>query len=435
MPYRNSLRFRIFLAFVGAGLLLGPLLAYVFLTVSNELEEFAIAGVLVGELQQIMDAPDESGFVSHPRSPNLRIFGDIPAGGVPLELEGKNGIFDISPEGNAEYEGPLSLVKIIHPDIVGRSWIVAVGSRGTSTFVVAADQTAIEIRESLVTRIVAAGTIFSVCASLWVGYLFTRRLIRPLQQLAAATFSGNGEETGQINPAEYPPDEIGQLATALKHDRERRAEALIREKAFSAEVAHELRNPLAVMQSTMEIIERDSGLASTSVRALDRALVAAREMSETLAALMLLGRENTSHATYPVVDMATVIARIIDMNSAQSATGIDWEHISAPRLQAPEAAIRMIADNLVRNAVQNTPFGKVTVSLMTDRLIVRDTGIGIPPSELAAVRLNGVRGSNTRGSGSGLGLALVDRLCKTFGWDLDIQSQVNEGTTATWRFG
>ena len=94
----------------------------------------------------------------------------------------------------------------------------------------------------------------------------------------------------------------------------------------------------------------------------------------------------------------------------------------------------MIADNLVRNALQNTPAGQVKVSLMTDRMVVQDTGIGIPASEIEAVRRNGIRGSNASGSGSGLGLALVDRLCQTFGWRFEIQSQINEGTTATWYF-
>jgi len=98
----------------------------------------------------------------------------------------------------------------------------------------AGDQTALESRESLIKWVVAAGTFLSVCASLWAGYLFTGRLIKQLQHLAAATSSGNGGESVTINPEDYPPDEIGQLATALKHDRERRTEALIREKAFSA---------------------------------------------------------------------------------------------------------------------------------------------------------------------------------------------------------
>jgi signal transduction histidine kinase len=159
-------------------------------------------------------------------------------------------------------------------------------------------------------------------------------------------------------------------------------------------------------------------------------------MNDTLSSLLLLGRERTSPVPYPAVDIAAVLRATIDKNSEQSAEMIGWEQGASPKLHAPEAAIRirMIADNFIRNAVRNTPSGQVKVSLMADRVIIRDAGIGIPPSELEAIRRNGIRGSNALGSGSGLGLALVERLCKAFGWDFNIQSQVGEGTTVTWHF-
>ena len=432
MQYRNSLRFRIFFTFVGAGLLLGPLLVLAFLTIANELEEFAIERALVGQLQKVMTKSEQVTPPEDPNLPNLRIFGDIPHDDISPDLHGKNGIYEVSPGNRPAYEKALPPARLIDPGQA--TWILAVGSQGATTYVVASDQTTMETRESLTSWVVAAGTLLSVSASLWVGYLFTKRLIKPLHQLAAATSTNDDQETSEINPEDYPPDEIGQLATALKHDRERRTEALLREKAFSAEVAHELRNPLAVMQSTMEIIERDSALQPSSGRALERALEAAQEMNETLSALLLLGRSQPSLARYAAVDLATVLRSIVDKNSAQSTTAIALEEIDTPRLQAPEAAIRMIADNLVRNALQNTPAGQVKVSLMTDRMVVQDTGIGIPASEIEAVRRNGIRGSNASGSGSGLGLALVDRLCQTFDWRFEIQSQINEGTTATWYF-
>ncbi|MEZ5502629.1 MAG: ATP-binding protein, partial [Halioglobus sp.] len=76
----------------------------------------------------------------------------------------------------------------------------------------------------------------------------------------------------------------------------------------------------------------------------------------------------------------------------------------------------------------------VDVCLYEHCLVVQDTGIGIPPDELGIVRNNGVRGSNALGAGTGLGLALVDRLCRKFGWELDISSALDQGTTVTWTF-
>ncbi len=67
MPYRNSLRFRIFITFLGAGLLLGPLLALAFLTVAQELEERTVARVLVEQLRRVMAAPDKVSLVPPPK--------------------------------------------------------------------------------------------------------------------------------------------------------------------------------------------------------------------------------------------------------------------------------------------------------------------------------------------------------------------------------
>jgi len=435
MHYRNSLRFRIFAIFVGAGLLLGPLLALAFLTVSNELEELAIARVLAGQLHQAMATPDETNFATHPDTPNLRVFGDISVADIPPELEGRTGIYEIDAGESPAYEGPLPSPSLDSSVSLGKSWLLAVGSEGETTFVVAVDQSALELRESLTTWVVAVGTVLSVSMSLWFGYHFTKRLIRPIQQLAAATSAGGGVGSVQINPEDYPPDEIGQLASALMRDRDGMTEALIREKAFSAEVAHELRNPLAVIQSTMEIVEKDAELPTLSGRALGRALIAVHEMSETLDALLLLGREQTRPASYPAVNVAAVLRPVMERISKHTAIRIELKQISAPAISAPEVAIRMVVDNLVRNAVQNTPSGSVEVSLQANHLVVRDTGIGIPAAEIDEVRRIGVRGSNALGSGSGLGLALVDRLCKSFGWSVDIQSNKGKGTIATWRFG
>jgi signal transduction histidine kinase len=431
MQYRNSLRFRIFATFLGAGLLLGPLLALGFISIANELEEFAVERALAGRLSEVMAAAGEAPTTATPDSPEWRAFGDIDLADIPAELSGKTGIYTVESGKPPELAENLPRQQESDDHRALRSWFLAVGQKEGVNYVVASDQTMLELRESLSTWVIVAGTFLSVCASLWLGYFMASRLIRPLQQLAAATAGNDG---GKIDPQDYPPDEIGQLATALKNRHDELTHALMRERAFSAEVAHELRNPLAVIQSTMEIIEHDSGLASGSSRALGRALDAAGEMNETLGALLLVGREQHALPTYAPLDVATLLQPVIEKNSAGISTQLQWRTIGAPSLRAPAMVIRMIADNLIKNAKQNTPSGQVDVSLYVDRLVVRDTGIGIPPAELALVRERGVRGSNAQGEGSGLGLALVDRLCRTFGWSLDIQSRIGEGTTATWWF-
>ena len=432
MRFRNSLRFRIFATFLALGLLLGPLLALGFITLANELEELSIQRALAVRLSQVTTSTPKHQAASH-SSPNWRIFGNIDPEDIPEDLQGKTGLYTLEAGKAATREADLPEDSAAGSGGSIRSWFLAVEEKQGVTYVVASDQTMLERRESLSTWVIAAGTLLSVCASLWFGYTTTSRLIRPLQTLAAATI-GNDSDANTIDPNEYPPDEIGQLAHALRRKHDGLNDSLVREKAFSAEVAHELRNPLAVIQSTMEILHRDSNLSAPSSRAVNRALDASHEMNETLTALLLLGRERNAPASYPPVAVARVLLPLIEKHSGHCAAPLHWKQVGAATLHAPPEAIRMVADNLIRNALQNTPSGRVDVTLLEDRLIVTDTGIGIPPAELAAVRENGIRGSNALGSGSGLGLALIDRLCAAFEWRLDIQSELGAGTTVSWWF-
>lgn len=432
MRYRNSLRFRIFATFVGTGLLLGPLLALGFITLANELEEFAVQRALATRLYQVM-AKDAEPATSAQGTSRWRVFDDIDFADFPQELEGKSGFYTFESGQPPKLEATLPAEEASGNPGATQSLFVAVGEKGGVMYAVASDQTTLELRESLSSWVLAAGTFLSVCASLWFGYHITSRLIRPLQALAASTADSDGAAIN-INPEDYPEDEIGLLAHALKQKHDGMTQSLLREKAFSAEVAHELRNPLAVIQSSMEIMARDIRIATPSARALDRALDASREMNGTLSALLLLGRQQSAPALYPPTDVASVVSSVIERSAADGAQQLHWQQNNTPTLTAPPEAIRMIADNLIRNALQNTPRGRVDVALLEDRLLVQDTGIGIPPAELSAVRNHGIRGSNTPGSGSGLGLALVDRLCAAFDWQLEIHSTLNEGTSISWIF-
>ncbi|MEZ5504180.1 MAG: hypothetical protein R3E50_16545, partial [Halioglobus sp.] len=107
MPYRNSLRFRVFATFLGTGLLLGPLLATGFITLANELEEFAIERALAGRLGQVMATNDVTSPATPSGTPGWRVFGDISLPDLPLELAGKSGIYTIQSGKRPELDGPL----------------------------------------------------------------------------------------------------------------------------------------------------------------------------------------------------------------------------------------------------------------------------------------------------------------------------------------
>jgi signal transduction histidine kinase len=88
--------------------------------------------------------------------------------------------------------------------------------------------------------------------------------------------------------------------------------------------------------------------------------------------------------------------------------------------------MKMVIMNLIQNAFHYTAQGKITVQICNDRITVSDTGAGIETQELEKITQPHVRGNNS--TGFGLGLAIVKKLCQRFGWRLEINSKLGQGT-------
>ena len=108
---------------------------------------------------------------------------------------------------------------------------------------------------------------------------------------------------------------------------------------------------------------------------------------------------------------------------------IDVEFVpeNEPQLSIPPAILQIALTNLIRNAIQHTAAGKISVIVKADRAIVSDTGAGMEPEELKLdTQSHGRRDPN---KGFGLGLSIVQRLCDRLGWKLEIESKIGLGTT------
>jgi signal transduction histidine kinase len=90
--------------------------------------------------------------------------------------------------------------------------------------------------------------------------------------------------------------------------------------------------------------------------------------------------------------------------------------------------LEIVVGNLIRNALFNTKSGVVLVRLEATRLIVRDTGVGMRPEELARALERYYKGASS--AGAGVGLSLVKRICDRYGWKISLESQEGRGTTA-----
>jgi signal transduction histidine kinase len=99
-------------------------------------------------------------------------------------------------------------------------------------------------------------------------------------------------------------------------------------------------------------------------------------------------------------------------------------------LHAPEAIVRAAVCNLLRNAIENSDRGIVSIALDASGLVrIEDPGHGMAPEEIGALYARMARAAEPGDAlGSGIGLELIARLCEHLGWELRIEPRPPQGT-------
>ncbi|MGE7138435.1 sensor histidine kinase [Luteibacter sp. NPDC031894] len=250
-----------------------------------------------------------------------------------------------------------------------------------------------------------------------------RRGLGPLDALARAL---SRRKPGSHEPVHLAaaPAELQPVLTALNDQIERLEEALERERRFSADVAHELRTPLA---STM--INLEDAMASAQPDEAQAALEAARECLVSLARrteqLLALARLEAGAASGPRhrVDLGELALGVVDeltplIGAGRVELGIDL--CAGLVVEGYGAALRSLLRNLLENAFRHVPpGGHVELSIRRGEgqalIEVVDDGPGIPPERREAMFTRFQRGLDTQGSGYGLGLSIVQRAVELHG--------------------
>jgi signal transduction histidine kinase len=236
-------------------------------------------------------------------------------------------------------------------------------------------------------------------------------------------------------PAQAPG---GRLVVAVVEDLERLWDRERRELAYVATAAHTLQNPLTVITSAVEVLQRG---AKDDPDERDRFLgyieEAAGRLVRASRAILMLARIRSGHTLLgrKVVVLDDLLRRVAAGLDVPGGVRVDVdcrpEHAVLADRDLLEAAIVTLAEN----AARHTSAGSVLLACR-DRepgwaaVLVEDTGQGIPESELARVVEPFVRGGDER-RGTGLGLPIVREIAEALGGRLELESTVGTGTTAT----
>lgn len=235
----------------------------------------------------------------------------------------------------------------------------------------------------------------------------------------------------------FPLSQGGAVVLVTEIGPLRRAAELRRQ--FVQDLSHELRSPLAVMQTTVEALEEEvpPDIASMLVRQVERITRLTDELYEL--ASIEAGTLTIEKKHRPVAPIVRQVAS--DFSAIASRSEVDL------RTNIPEdfsfdfdtRALTRVLSNLVENAIKyNRPGGwvKISATYLDDfaQIEVEDSGLGIPASELGAVlqRFYRVDRARTPGTGGlGLGLAIVKHMVQLMGGELKLDSREDVGTRVT----
>lgn len=274
-------------------------------------------------------------------------------------------------------------------------------------------------------------TFLSALGGVWL----SRAVVAPVATLAARVRLRTPADWEHPLAEDFPGGEVGELARVFDRQMIRMRAFIERERAFSGDLSHELRTALAVILSSSEVLLEDENLPAKQRQRIERVQRAAREMAELATALLLIAREDPTVA----VGGGCVVADVVQSMATQQKHMLAGKPVTVevqtdPRLVlgADAGLVEILVSNLIRNAYAYTARGHVRVIQDDHCLIVSDTGKGIPRAALELVFVRHFRDLSS--AGAGIGLSLVKRICDRYGWEIDLDSVEDRGTTVQVRF-
>jgi heavy metal sensor kinase len=279
------------------------------------------------------------------------------------------------------------------------------------------------------------------------GVALSYLMLRPIERMSEAAAGISPANLAQRIDESSAPIELRPLAAVLNHTFDRLEAAFGRQSRFTADAAHELRTPLAVILSQAEVALSKERSAGEYRRGLDACARAARRMNELTEKLLVLARCDSGELGIKrqAFDLAGLIRRV-----AGDYEAVARERNITIRLELHEVACRGDADllgqaigNLVANAVRcNHAGGEVRIDLhgekdndecvITGVITVADTGPGIALEDQRHVfdRFYRVeRARSGKSGGAGLGLAIAKAIIQAHDGSIALKSEPGRGAT------
>ena len=279
-----------------------------------------------------------------------------------------------------------------------------------------------------------------VLASALIAIIVTRRGLQPLRQMARALGRIGPDQLKERIGSNGWPRELQPLAMAFDEMLKGLDNSFTRLSQFSADLAHELRTPIANMLGEAQVALTRERTAAEYREALESTVAECERLSRIVDNLLFVARVDA--AREPIARKRFDARAAIEKIAAFYQTVADDHHVTiscsgAGQLYADPDLFERAVGNLLDNALRFTAeHGSIRIAVSKYNsdfeVAVHDSGCGIAPEHLPRVFDRFYRAESSRSSdGAGLGLALVKSIVDLHGGSATIQSDVGQGTTVT----
>lgn len=271
------------------------------------------------------------------------------------------------------------------------------------------------------------GLVVATLILVWMGI---RSGLRPLDELRRQLARRSHSDLRPI-AAEGLTEEIQPVIDELNQLLHRLDDSLLAQRHFVSDAAHQLRTPIAALQTQVEVALRESGREQAPQ--LQQILSAAQRLAHLVQQLLALARAEPKDGTADqIIDLSTVVRDLAERMLPQAiAAGIDLGFELAPaKVRGSHLLLQEALGNLIDNAIHYTPKpGTITVgcrdAAQGATLFVEDSGPGIPEAAREKVFERFYRLPGSQSDGCGLGLAIVRQIAHQHG----AKVMIGESTT------
>lgn len=268
-------------------------------------------------------------------------------------------------------------------------------------------------------------SLFVLYSLLWWWNRRARRYFSPITRLANAldhidwehqnkeASPFHGISTDSNMEAEY-------LKRALEKYHQVLSEFINREREFTGDVSHELRTPLTILKGNVQLCQARYG----ETKSFTRLQNTIDDMQLLVDTLLAIARNTTNTLTAEQAILSTFLDELVqDLNSSSQLKGIQINLSTDPQEQLRKiypSMTKMVFGNILRNALNYSQGSEIDIILQKNKVLIADNGIGMPlPNDVKVQELSG-RQLKLEVKGHGIGLQLVQKLCKQLGWRVEL---------------